>query len=126
VGRTDDKEMAVLCLRKEEQTEYDIRSKAVGCDALLREENSSDTNSKGLQGCSLPTTLEREQRQVITKRDIEKQQTWWEIESSLCGVPNGISYELDKGRSNRIKALGNSIVPLIAREIGLAILEAEK
>jgi hypothetical protein len=40
--------------------------------------------------------------------------------------PNGISYELDKDRSNRIKALGNSIVPLIAREIGLAILEAEK
>jgi DNA (cytosine-5)-methyltransferase 1 len=115
-----------FCVEEKEQTEYDIRSKAVGCDALLREENSSDTNSKGLQGCSLPTTLEREQRQVITKRDIEKQQTWWEIESSLCGVPNGISYELDKGRSNRIKALGNSIVPLIAREIGLAILEAEK
>jgi site-specific DNA-cytosine methylase len=115
-----------FCVEEKEQTEYDIRSKAVGCDALLREENSSDTNSKGLQGCSLPTTLEREQRQVITKRDIEKQQTWWEIESSLCGVPNGISYELDKGRSNRIKALGNSIVPLIAKEIGLAILEAEK
>jgi DNA (cytosine-5)-methyltransferase 1 len=115
-----------FCVEEKEQTEYDIRSKAVGCDALLREENSSDTNSKGLQGCSLPTTLEREQRQVITKRDIEKQQTWWKIESSLCGVPNGISYELDKGRSNRIKALGNSIVPLIAREIGLAILEAEK
>jgi site-specific DNA-cytosine methylase len=84
-----------------------------------------NTNSKGLQGCSLPTELEREQRQVITKRDTEKQQTWWEIESSLCGVPNGISYELDKGRSNRIKALGNSIVPLIAYEIGKAIISAE-
>jgi DNA-cytosine methyltransferase len=115
-----------FCVEEKEQTEYDIRSKAVGCDALLREENSSNTNSKGLQGCSLPTKLEREQRQVFTKRDIEKQQTWWEAQSSLCGVPNGISYELDKGRSNRIKALGNSIVPLIAREIGLAILEAEK
>jgi hypothetical protein len=115
-----------VLIDKEQELEYEIRSKSVGCDALLREENSSDTNSKGLQGCSLPTTLEREQRQVITKRDIEKQQTWWEIESSLCGVPNGISYELDKGRSNRIKALGNSIVPLIAKEIGLAILEAEK
>ena len=90
--------------------------------------NSNDvpnTNSKGLQGCSLPTELEREQRQVITKRDTEKQQTWWEIESSLCGVPNGISYEFDKGRSNRIKALGNSIVPLIAYEIGKAIISAE-
>jgi DNA (cytosine-5)-methyltransferase 1 len=51
--------------------------------------------------------------------------TWWQIESEFCGVPNGVSYELDKDRSNRIKALGNSIVPQIARQIGLAIMEAE-
>lgn len=51
--------------------------------------------------------------------------SWWEIESELCGVPNGVSYELDKDRSNRIKALGNSIVPQIARQIGLSIMEAE-
>jgi DNA (cytosine-5)-methyltransferase 1 len=51
--------------------------------------------------------------------------TWWQIESELCGVPNGVSYELDKDRSNRIKALGNSIVPQIARQIGLSIMEAE-
>jgi DNA-cytosine methyltransferase len=111
--------------QKEKQTGYDIWSKAIGCNALVEKKILPDTNSKGLQGCSLPTELEREQRQVITKRDTEKQQTWWEIESSLCGVPNGISYELDKGRSNRIKALGNSIVPLIAYEIGKAIISAE-
>jgi DNA (cytosine-5)-methyltransferase 1 len=51
--------------------------------------------------------------------------TWWQTESELCGVPNGISYELDKDRSNRIKSLGNSIVPQIARQIGLSIMEAE-
>jgi len=84
-----------------------------------------NSNSKGLQGCSLPTELEREQRQVITKRDTERQQTWWETQSKLCGVPDGISYELDKDRNNRLKALGNSIVPLIARELGLAIMKAE-
>jgi DNA (cytosine-5)-methyltransferase 1 len=53
-------------------------------------------------------------------------ETWWETQSELCGVPNGVSYELDKDRSNRIKALGNSIVPQIVREIGLTILESEK
>jgi DNA (cytosine-5)-methyltransferase 1 len=125
VGQSGANKIWRFCSEKEKQTEYDIWSKAIGCNALPRKENSSDTNSKGLQGCSLPTELEREQRQVITKRDTEKQQTWWEIESSLCGVPNGISYELDKGRSNRIKALGNSIVPLIAYEIGKAIISAE-
>jgi DNA (cytosine-5)-methyltransferase 1 len=98
-----------------------IRSETQRCSS----QTLSNTDSKGLQGCSLPTELEREQRQVITKRDTEKQQTWWEAQSSLCGVPNGISYELDKDRTNRIKALGNSIVPLIAYEIGKAIISAE-
>ena len=56
---------------------------------------------------------------------VRSRKTWWQIESELCGVPNGVSYELDKDRSNRIKALGNSIVPQIARQIGLAIMEAE-
>lgn len=53
------------------------------------------------------------------------QKTWWQTQSKLCGVPNGVSYELDKDRANRVKALGNSIVPQIAREIGKAIIAAE-
>jgi DNA (cytosine-5)-methyltransferase 1 len=48
-------------------------------------------------------------------------QTWWQIESDLCGVPNGISRELDKDRASRIKSLGNAIVPQMARIFGLAI-----
>ena len=119
-SNTSDNEQQRLDIDKE-RNRNKIRSKSSRCS----EQTISNTNSKGLQGCSLPTELEREQRQVITKRDTEKQQTWWEIESSLCGVPDGISYELDKGRSNRIKALGNSIVPLIAYEIGKAIISAE-
>ena len=51
--------------------------------------------------------------------------SWWQTQSKLCGVPNGLSAELDKDRTNRIKSLGNSIVPEIAKEIGLAILAAE-
>ena len=50
---------------------------------------------------------------------------WWKAQSKLCGVPNGLSYELDKDRANRIKSLGNSIVPPIARQLGLAIMKAE-
>ena len=55
----------------------------------------------------------------------KKTESWWKTQSELCGVPHGISYELDKDRSNRIKALGNSIVPEIAYEIAKAILVAE-
>ena len=112
--------------QEEEQTTKHIRSKTVGCDALPgKKENITNSNSKGLQGCRIPTDLEKEQRQIITKRNIKEQQTWWQTQSKLCGVPDGVSYELDKGRSNRIKALGNSIVPQIAYEIGKAIINAE-
>ena len=50
---------------------------------------------------------------------------WFETISKLCGVPHGVSSTMDKDRANRIKSLGNSIVPQIAREIGLGIMEAE-
>ena len=47
--------------------------------------------------------------------------TWWQIESDLCGIPHGISRVVDKNRTNRLKSLGNAIVPQIARIFGLAI-----
>lgn len=55
--------------------------------------------------------------------DEQCKENWWQIESELRGVPDGISYGLDKDRVNRIKALGNAIVPLIPYYIGLAIKE---
>jgi len=113
--------------KEEEQTQHDIRSKAIGCDAIFGEtKNTSNTNSKGSQRHGVSTDMETKQGQVITERSIEEQQTWWETQSKLCRTPNGISYELDKDRKNRIKSLGNSIVPLIARELGLAIMKAEQ
>jgi hypothetical protein len=65
--------------------------------------------------------METEQGSIGSENSVEEQQTWWQTESNVCGVPNGISYELDKNRANRIKTLGNAIVPQIAREFGLAI-----
>ena len=53
-------------------------------------------------------------------------ESWWETQSELCGVPNGVQYELYPDRANRIKALGNSIVPQIVTEIGKAIIAAEE
>ena len=91
-----------FCFEKEKQTQHDIRSKTIGCDAIFGETKNT------------------------TERSIKEQQTWWEAQSKLCRTPNGISYELDKDRKNRIKSLGNSIVPLIARELGLAIMKAEQ
>jgi DNA (cytosine-5)-methyltransferase 1 len=92
-----------------------------------RRSNVSDTCIKRPQGYRLSNNVEEKQRRedLSTKTSAEEQQTWWQTESRICGVPNGVSYGVDRDRAKRIKALGNSIVPQIARQIGLAIMEAE-
>ena len=77
---------------------------------------------QGITKMQHSTDLERNQDQAtIVPNSSKEQQTWWQTQSDLCGVPNGVSYELDKNRSNRIKSLGNAIVPQCARILGLAI-----
>ena len=120
-SNTSDNEQQRLDIDKE-RNRSKIRSKSSRCS----EQTISNTNSKGSQRHGVSTDMETEQRQVITERSIKEQQTWWEAQSKLCRTPDGISYELDKDRKNRIKSLGNSIVPLIARELGLAIMKAEQ
>ncbi len=104
-----------------EQEGREMGSEAQRCDG-----DDANSYSEGSQGHGVSTHMETKQRQVSSKNSIEEQQTWWEAQSSLCRNVNGISYELDKDRANRIKSLGNSIVPLIARELGLAIMKAEQ
>ena len=82
-------------------------------------QNLSNTNKQRTQ---IP--IERQQPSIKMSRG-SSQKSWWQTQSRICGVPDGVSFELDKDRTNRIKALGNSIVPQIARELGLAIMEAE-
>ena len=119
IGQSGANEIWRFCSEKEKQTQHDIRSKTVGCDAVLREENSSNTNEQRTQ------IQAKGKHTSIKMSGGSSKESWWEAQSKLCRTPNGISYELDKGRSNRIKALGNSIVPLIAYEIGKAIISAE-
>ena len=69
--------------------------------------------------------LSKEKLRFSASKDDERKQSWWEIESSVCTVPHGVSYELDKDRVNQIKSLGNSIVPQIAYQIFYAIISAE-
>lgn len=54
-----------------------------------------------------------------------RQKTWWNSQSRICRIPHGLSERVDRFRKDRIKSLGNSIVPQIARELGKAIIEAE-
>jgi DNA (cytosine-5)-methyltransferase 1 len=67
----------------------------------------------------------RSRRGTIKESGEKPTATWWQTESKLRGVPNGVSYELHSNRADRIKALGNSIVPQIAEQIFRSIIDAE-
>ena len=97
------------------------------CSEQVGSGNVSNSNGEGSQRYKFQHDLEtwKQISEHNGKTSSETQQTWWQTESELRGISNGISYELDKDRSNRIKSLGNSIVPQIARQIGLSIMEAE-
>ena len=51
--------------------------------------------------------------------------SWWETEPRILRVSDGLSKRMDKSRRERIKALGNSVVPQIPELIGRAIMERE-
>jgi DNA (cytosine-5)-methyltransferase 1 len=105
---------------KEEQIQFKIGRESSNGDV-------PNSNGKRSQRYKLQHNLETWEQisEHNGKTSFETQQTWWQTQSEFCGVPNGVSYELDKDRTNRIKSLGNSIVPHIVRQIGLSILTAE-
>jgi DNA (cytosine-5)-methyltransferase 1 len=93
-----------------------------GCSSTTR---NSNTKQSGLE-CN--ESGNRNKVWCETERcseQIRSSKTWWQTQSELRGVPDGLSTKLHEDRSNRIRALGNSIVPQIARQIGLSIMEAE-
>jgi DNA (cytosine-5)-methyltransferase 1 len=49
----------------------------------------------------------------------ERARSWWDVEPNVGRVAYGIPSRVD-----RLKGLGNAIVPQIAMQIGLAIKEA--
>ena len=76
---------------------------------------SSDTNSQGLQGRRSEQQLRENETERPTSWD-----SWWESEPSVGRVANGIPHRVD-----RLKGLGNSLVPAIPYAIGHAILKEE-
>jgi DNA (cytosine-5)-methyltransferase 1 len=99
----------------------------IGCNDIFgKQKNLQHTHNERFEELNLSTEPKKSD---INNREYDsttENKTWWQTQSDLCGVPNGVSYGLDKNRANRIKALGNSIVPQIARELGKAIIESEK
>ena len=86
----------------------------------------ADTRSERLEGqlrSKLQRTRERftngGKTEVPARENNAEHQSWWQSEPNVDRVAHGVS-----GRIHRLKALGNSIVPQIAEEIGRAIMKA--
>ena len=123
IGSSGDQQVRKLPVTQEksECETQNFRSKTLGCNVIPREtKNITNSNELGTQVSA--------QRQLtsIELLGSESKENWWQTQSKLRGVPNGISYGLDKDRARRIKALGNAIVPQIVTTIGKAIINAEK
>ena len=75
----------------------------------------ADANGKGLE----------RQWQITSRIEKELQNLsysgWWKIEPNVDRVANGIP-----GRVDRLKQLGNAVVPQIPQLLGMAIMEREK
>jgi len=103
--------------RASEETEWSPNSDKVNGSSegasLVGE--SSDTNSQGLQGCRSEQQLRENETERPTSWD-----SWWESEPSVGRVANGIPHRVD-----RLKGLGNSLVPAIPFIIGQSILREE-
>ena len=77
------------------------------------------TYSQRQQEQCRPESIQKEGNEP-QRSSSQERHTGWEFEPDVGRVANGIS-----GRVHRLKALGNSIVPQIAKEIGRAIMIAE-
>ena len=121
IGQSGEDKVWRFYSEEEEQTRVNIRSETIGRDAVSGEETNA-LQSDDERREERDVSDQSEEQNINSRRHDtnEQEQTWWQVESNICGVPNGISYELDKDRANRIKTLGNAIVPQIARELGFS------
>jgi DNA (cytosine-5)-methyltransferase 1 len=131
--------------RTQQDREHRVSQQPGGEGSLGGTEDVAYSNSEGLQGSEEAgdTQESREEREQLASRQ-DSSLSKGHTEPGVGGMADGVSARLDghygferepniprvatgiPERVNRLKALGNSIVPQVIYNIGLAILEEEK
>jgi len=87
-----------------------------GSEDVANTKSSDRNDDEAVAGNGEPTT----QEVSGDGSRVRGESAWWDFEPDVGRVAHGVS-----GRVYRLKALGNSIIPQIAQEIGNAIIKAE-
>jgi len=90
--------------------------------ASRRSTNVADTDaretSRGLRGVSTDTRQVREQRDYARGEESHAGGQWWASEPDVGRVANGVSSRVD-----RLRGLGNAVVPQVAELIGRMVMD---
>jgi len=101
-------------------------NRGMGRRPVQAQDDVADANGEGLQGAVLEHASERLPRPCSETRGDEEQDVpeasrgWWQVEPELGRVAHGIPNRVD-----RLRCLGNAVVPQITELIGRAIIESD-
>jgi DNA (cytosine-5)-methyltransferase 1 len=103
---------------------YDIDASSCGLSTMERHIwIIATTNGVGLQGSYQKKIYKQQSQEQFQRTDKIEGRGWYIPESEFCRVDKRVSKKLDKFGRDRLKALGNAIVPQIAYEIFKSIKE---
>lgn len=117
---------SIRCLHGQPEIVPGERGIDAQCESVAGSEDVADTNDAGLSPCweqeGIPET------QGKTRSGIERgsmlgrewNTNWWNAEPAVGRVANGVPRRVD-----RLKSLGNAVVPQVAEFIGRCILDAD-
>jgi DNA (cytosine-5)-methyltransferase 1 len=108
--------------KKKRQTAPGGRQDVAGCCGEDAADTIGQYDDHGRHGAGQILRERREAPEIQRCRDAWNE-PWIEAATRLCGIHDGGSCGLD--RTNRLKALGNAIVPQVAAEIFKAIRSVE-
>ena len=106
---------------KEKRTRNQSSVRSEACSTESARENATDPSSEGLQGTEQHETLDRETETSRTiAQSFKNDGSQWAVEPNVGRVADGIPNRVD-----RLKSLGNAIVPQIIYQIGVAIAKED-